>query len=92
MLKICLLLKVRVLRLRPRKRNVREDQKKYKVLLLQRDCFTLEIQTRNEQKGFQLAEWLLRPGTPVFAGAFSSPPLYATKIQLNFIICTNEGN
>ena len=40
----------------------------------------LEIQTTNKQKGFHLAEWLLRPGTRVFAGGFSSTPLYATNI------------
>ena len=49
------------------------------------DCFTLEIQTTNEQKGFQHAEWLLRPGTRVFAGGFSSTPLYATNIAYNYI-------
>ena len=50
------------------------------------DCFTLEIQTTNEQKGFHHAEWLLRPGTRVFAGGFSSTPLYATNIAYNYIL------
>ena len=70
---------------RPRKRNVREDQIN-KVSFLKKDCFTLEIQTTNEQKGFHHAEWLLRPGTRVFAGGFSSTPLYATNIAYNYIL------
>ena len=40
----------------------------------------LEIQTANEQKGFHLAEWLLRSGIMVSAGGFSSPLLYTTNI------------
>ena len=54
----------------------------------------LEMQTINEQKGFHPAEWLLRPGTIVSAGGFSSTPLYATNIayQLHFMICNNDGN
>ena len=46
----------------------------------------LEIQTTNEQKGFQLAEWLLRPGTMVSTSGFFSPPLYATNIAYNYIL------
>ena len=72
--------------------GVREDRK-YKVSFLKKDCFTLEIQMTNEQKGFHHAEWLLRPGTRVFAGGFSSTPLYATNsLQLYFMICNNDGN
>ena len=53
----------------------------------------LEIQTTNEQKGFHLAEWLLRPGAMVSLAVF--PPLRCTPLiylQLYFIICNNDGN
>ena len=46
----------------------------------------LEIQMTNEQKGFDHAEWLLRPGTRVFASGFSSTPLYATNIAYNYML------
>ena len=53
----------------------------------------LEIQTTNEQKGFHLAEWLLRPGAMVSLAVF--PPLRCAPLiylQLYFIICNNDGN
>ena len=76
------LLEVRILPFPPAKAKCTR-RPKIEGIVFKKGLLYAKNTNDKQTKGFHLAEWLLRPGTLVCAGGFSSLPLYATNIAYN---------